>query len=255
MSERIGWVLGTPLQACSYVSLTEDLQARTRAAGTFAVDFSNTHIVTMRRTDREFRRLTSRFDWFIPDGMPLIWCLNLQGLGLRDRVYGPNFMRKCLLASPGSFTHYFLGGSEECVRQLAATFVTRDSRIQILGARNGYFTAGDEQAIVDEINRLSPDFIWIGLGTPKQQRWIHEYRNRINRGVLLAVGFAFDVNAGLKRDAPASMQRWGLTWLYRLASEPRRLGARYIRYNFLFVVCMLWDGLKGRAFQAVARST
>jgi N-acetylglucosaminyldiphosphoundecaprenol N-acetyl-beta-D-mannosaminyltransferase len=255
MSVPTGHVLGTPLVACTYASLTAELQLRARDDHPFAVDFTNTHIVTLRRTDPEFRRLTSRFDWFVPDGMPLIWCLNLQGLKLRDRVYGPTFMRECIRATPAPFTHYFLGGNDECVRRLSAVFLERHPDIQIVGARNGYFGPDDEETIVEEINRLSPDFIWVGLGTPKQQRWIHEHKSRIRRGIVLAVGFAFDVNAGMKPDAPAWMQRWGLTWVYRLASEPRRLGARYIRYNFLFVVCMLWDGLRGRAFQAVAPST
>lgn len=245
-----GHVLGTPLVACTYASLTADLQIRAREERPFAVDFTNTHIVTLRRTDPEFRRLTSRFDWFIPDGMPLIWCLNLQGVELRDRVYGPTFMRECVLGTPAPFTHYFLGGSVECVRRLADMFVSRDPRIQIVGARNGYFAPEDEPSIVEEINRLSPDFIWVGLGTPKQQRWIHDHKSHVRRGVLLAVGFAFDVNAGTKRDAPNWMQRWGLTWLHRLSSEPFRLGPRYAQFNLLFLFYLVWDGLFGRAFES-----
>ena len=101
---------------------------------------------------------------------------------------------------------------------------------------------------MEEINRLSPDFIWLGLGTPKQQAWIYQYKSRIQRGVLLAIGLAFDVNAGLKPDAPLWMQRVGLTWFYRLCSEPRRLGPRYLRYNSLFLYNLLRDGLGGRAW-------
>src|SRR5262245_35403326 len=205
----------------------------------------------MRRTNAEFRCLLCRFDRVLPDCMPVIWCLNAQGARLIDRVYGPEFMRRCILTSPAPLTHYFLGGSDECLRRLSDAFVTQNPDVRIVGACNGYFADGEEAAIVEEINRVSPDFIWVGLGTPKQQRWICEHRSRIRRGVLLAVGYAFDVNAGVKRDAPVWMQRWGLTWLHRLASEPRRLGPRYIRYNFLFLVCLLWDGLRGRAFQAV----
>lgn len=190
-------VLGTPLQLCTYASLTADLQARSREVKPFTVDFTNTHIVTMRRRDAEFRELTSRMDYFIPDGMPLIWCLNRQHANLRDRVYGPTFMRDCVLGSPGPFTHYFLGGNDECVSRLQAFFLKENPKIQIVGARNGYFKAEDEPQILDEINRLSPDFIWIGLGTPKQQAWVHKYKSQIRRGIVLAVGFAFDVNAGM----------------------------------------------------------
>ena len=87
----------------------------------------------------------------------------------------------------------------------------------------------------------------MGFGTPKQQAWLKRHGALVKRGVILTVGFAFDVNAGLKPDAPSWMQGVGLTWLFRLLSEPQRLGARYAKYNFLFLWYLLWDGLRGRA--------
>lgn len=241
-------VLGTWLQRTSYAGLTADLQEKSRADKPFAVDLTNTHIVTLRRHDPQFREITGRFDYFVPDAMPLTWCLNLQGAKMRDRVYGPAFMRECILNSPAPFKHYFLGGSDLCVARLKESFLQRNPQIQIVGARNGYFPPEQDAEIVAEINRLSPDFIWLGLGTPKQQKWIHEHKSEIHRGILLAVGFAFDVNAGLKPDAPAWMQRAGLTWLFRLSSEPRRLASRYFKYNGLFLFYLFWDGVRGRAF-------
>src|SRR5581483_11449535 len=112
---------------------------------------------------------------------------------------------------------------------------------------DGSLAPADETQVMDEINRLSPEFIWVGFGTPKQQAWLRRYKPRVRRGVILTVGFAFDVNAGMKPDAPLWMQRFGLTWVFRLASEPRRLGMRYARYNFLFLWYLLRDGLRGRA--------
>jgi N-acetylglucosaminyldiphosphoundecaprenol N-acetyl-beta-D-mannosaminyltransferase len=241
-------VLGTRLRRTTYSALTAELQKKCREPRPFAVDFTNTHIVTMRRHDEKFREITRGFDYFVPDAMPLIWCLNLQGARMRDRVYGPTFMRECLLSSPAPFTHYFLGGSDACVKRLKDSFLNRNPAIQIIGTRNGYFGREQEPEIVEEINRLSPDFIWLGLGTPKQQAWIHQYKSRIQRGILLAVGFAFDVNAGMKPDAPRWMQRGGLTWFYRLCSEPRRLGPRYLRHNSLFLYYLLRDGFHGRAW-------
>lgn len=236
-------VLGTPLQCTTYEKFIAHCQARCRAAGPAAVDFSNTQIITMRRHEMAFRKITADFDYFIPDGMPLIWLLNRRGAKLRDRVYGPTFMRKCLLASPPSFTHYFLGGSPECLTQLQHSLLQQNPRLKILGARNGYFQEGENAEIVAEINRLSPDFIWVGLGTPKQQDWIHHHKMELKRGILFAVGFAFDVNAGTKKDAPLWMQRFGLTWLFRLSSEPRRLIPRYLKYNSLFLWYLLRDTL------------
>jgi N-acetylglucosaminyldiphosphoundecaprenol N-acetyl-beta-D-mannosaminyltransferase len=105
-----------------------------------------------------------------------------------------------------------------------------------------------EKKVLDELIRLSPDFIWVGFGTPKQQAWVKRYKDILPRGVILTVGFAFDVNAGMKPDAPPWMQRLGLTWIFRLWSEPRRLGPRYLRYNFLFLWYLFWDGVRGRAW-------
>jgi N-acetylglucosaminyldiphosphoundecaprenol N-acetyl-beta-D-mannosaminyltransferase len=250
-----GAVLGTRLCVTTYEQLTTELQTASRQARTTAVDFTNTQIVTLRRHEPEFRQITRCFDYFIPDGMPLIWCLNAQGAGLRDRVYGPTFMRHCLLASSAPFTHYFLGGSEECLRRLKDLFLQKDPALQIIGCRNGYFNPQQEPEILAEINRLSPDFIWVGLGTPKQHAWIDRHKSKIGRGVLLAVGFAFDVNAGTKPDAPLWMQSRGLTWLFRLLSEPLRLGPRYLRFNLLFLLYLIWDGVRGRAWATEIAAT
>lgn len=240
-------VLGTPLEVTSYADFTDRCQRLARVGRTTAVDFTNTQIVTMRRHEAAFREITTRVDHFVPDGMPLIWCLNRLGAGLRDRVYGPAFMRHCVLASPAPFSHYFLGGSVDCLNKLQDVFRQANPNLRVAGAQHGYFGREEEPQILDEINRLSPDFIWVGLGTPKQQDWIHRHKARIHRGVVLAVGFAFDVNAGTKPDAPAWMQRRGLTWVFRLASEPRRLFGRYLKYNSLFLYYLLRDGLRPKA--------
>jgi N-acetylglucosaminyldiphosphoundecaprenol N-acetyl-beta-D-mannosaminyltransferase len=232
-------ILGTPLAVTTYQELTEKCQMLAQTGQVSAVDLTNTQIVTMRRHEPGFRELTSSVDFFVPDGMPLIWILNRRGAKLIDRVYGPKFMRYCMIHSPAPYTHYLLGGSAECVRSLRERLIAEQPELKIVGSRHGYFAPDDEKDIVAEINALAPDFIWIGLGTPKQQAWIHRYKTAIKRGVILAVGFAFDVNAGTKPDAPDWMQRRGLTWLFRAASEPRRLAIRYFRYNSLFLIYLL----------------
>jgi len=243
------YLLGTLLECTSYENFTARAQALARTGSTVAVDFTNTQIVTMRRHEPPFREITSRFDFFVPDSTPLIWCLNLRGKKLAARTYGPAFMRHCVLNSPAPFTHYLLGGSAECLAKLQSIFLTLNPRVKIVGARNGYFKQAEEAVILEEINQLAPDFIWVGLGTPKQQDWIHRNKGLIRRGVILAVGFAFDVNAGTKPDAPVWMQQLGLTWFYRLCSEPRRLIPRYLKYNSLFLGYLVWDGIRGRAWQ------
>ena len=247
-------VLGTPLLLTDYSGLDAQCRLWARSGACVALDFANTQIVTMRRHEPHFRDLTSAYDAFPPDGMPLIWCLRLAGARLRDRVYGPTFMRKFLTTVPSEFTHYLLGGSEACGTALRAVFEKANPGIRFIGGfhgkclPDGRMEGNADEAVIAEINRLSPDFIWVGFGTPKQQAWAKRYKSRIRRGVILTVGFAFDVNAGMKPDAPAWMQRFGLTWVYRLGSEPRRLASRYFRYNSLFLFYVLWDALHARAW-------
>jgi N-acetylglucosaminyldiphosphoundecaprenol N-acetyl-beta-D-mannosaminyltransferase len=247
-------VLGTPLLVTDYAGLAAQCLAWARDSSCVAVEFANTQIVTMRRHEPAFHAVTEGYDYFLPDGMPLIWCLNVAGAGLRDRVYGPAFMRRFLETVPAGCTHYLLGGSEECAAILREKFQRLNPGIKFAGGFHGKCRVSGqlegmaEEMVVAEINRLSPDFVWVGLGTPRQQAWIREHKHLIKRGVMLGVGFAFDVNAGTKPDAPPWMQRMGLTWLYRLASEPRRLLPRYLRYNSLFLFYLLADGLRRRTF-------
>ncbi len=247
-------VLGTPLLVTDYQGLAARCRDWARAGRCVAMDFANTQIVTMRRHEPWFRELTSAYDHFPPDGMPLIWCLNRAGAGLRDRVYGPIFMREFLAGVPGEFTHYLLGGSEECGAKLQAHFRQLNPGLRFVGAFHGrcspegVLEGTAEKAVLEELDRLAPDFIWVGFGTPKQQAWVKRHKHLVRRGVILTVGFAFDVNAGMKPDAPAWMQRLGLTWVFRLGSEPRRLAGRYFRYNVLFLWYLLRDGVCGRAW-------
>ena len=169
--------------------------------------------------------------------MPLVWCLNRAGAGLRDRVYGPTFMREFLAHAPAGSTHYLLGGSEECGARLREKFSRLNPGLRFVGGfhgrcgRDGVLEGGAEEAVLAKVNRTSPDFIWVGFGTPKQQAWLKRHGALVQRGAVLTVGFAFDVNADLKPDAPSWMQGVGMTWLFRLLSEPQRLGARYAKYE------------------------
>jgi len=243
-------VLGTPLLRTDYAALADQCREWTRENQTVALEFTNTQIVVLRRDDPAFREQTDAFDFFVPDGMPLIWCLNLAGAGLKDRVYGPTFMRSFLSGFTGVSTHYLLGGSVECGERLRRKF----SSVKFVGSfhgkcdPDGTLEGAAEEQVIDEINRLSPDYIWVGLGAPKQELWVKRHKALIRRGVILSVGFAFDVNADMKPDAPLWMQRLGLTWVFRLGSEPRRLGPRYLRYNFMFLSYLMRDGIRGRAW-------
>ncbi|MGD0538489.1 MAG: WecB/TagA/CpsF family glycosyltransferase [Verrucomicrobiota bacterium] len=248
-------ILGTPLVVTTYADLSDWCHGRARQPGVVAMEFSNTQIVTLRRHDPAFRTLTTAYDYFIPDSTPLTWCLNFRGARMPDRVYGPTFMHECLCRTTAGFKHYLLGGTEECGRRLRESFHRLNPAANFVGSfhgrcrPDGTLEGDSEQRVVGELNRLSPDFIWVGLGTPRQQGWVNRNKARLARGIICSVGFAFDVNAGMKPDAPAWMQRVGLTWFFRLASEPRRLAGRYLKFNSLFLGYLLADGLRGRAFR------
>lgn len=250
MNIPVTQMLGTPFLLADYRSLTEKCREWARADQCVLLEFLNTHSATMRRHEPWFNDLTGLCDYFLPDGMPLVWVLNSKGAGLHDRVYGPTFMREVLATETGEFTHYLVGGSAECGAKLREVFGKLNPKAKIIGGFHGMCRADGtlegeaEQRITAEINQLSPDFIWVGLGTPKQQAWARKHKPLFKRGIILGVGFAFDANAGTKPDAPLWMQKRGLGWIHRLASEPRRLGPRYLKYNSLFLFYLLRDWLR-----------
>lgn len=255
-------VLGVPLMETSYDALASTLKefVSVPGDGCAAVDFANTHVVTMRRHEAGFAELAGSLDLMVPDGMPLVWVMNAKGAGLRDRVYGPTFTRRFLVTCPERFTHYLVGGSEECGLRFRERMLALNPSLRFVGGYHGKCSADgvteDEEGLVSDILEKRPDFIWVGLGTPKQYAWIHRIKPRLDHGILLAVGFAFDVNAGIKPDAPMWMQRLGLTWVYRMATEPRRLVGRYLFWNTLFLGYWIleWSGIHLRKIKLHLRN-
>jgi N-acetylglucosaminyldiphosphoundecaprenol N-acetyl-beta-D-mannosaminyltransferase len=244
-------VLGCDLAVTSYADLSQKLITYTRDdSDPLVVDFANTHVITLRCHDVEFAAWSKSSDITAPDGMPLVWVMNRRGAVLEDRVYGPTFTREFLTSCPPDRTHYLVGGSVECGEKFRIRMLALNPSLKFVGSYHGRCDAGgvlqDDQAVLREIREKRPDFIWVGLGAPKQYAWIHRIKPRIERGVILAVGFAFDVNAGMKLDTPAWMQRLGLGWLHRMASEPKRLVGRYLKYNSLFLWYLMRDGNKER---------
>lgn len=238
-----GLVLGTACELTGFAPLRERLEAHRRGGvGPLAVDFTNVHIVAARRLEPAFREQTGAMDLFVPDSRILCRALRWLGHPEPECLFGPHFMDRFLRDAPPGSTHYLLGGSPACSAALAAKY---GAAARIIGASDGYFEPAREEAVAEAIARAAPDYVWVGLGTPKQQAWIRRHKARFGRTVLLAVGFAFDVNAGLKRDAPPWMHRAGLVWLFRLCSEPGRLGWRYLYYSTAFLVLLAWQKLTG----------
>ena len=162
---------------------------------------------------------------------------------LRDRVYGPYLMeRACARAARTGQRMYLYGGRDDdpqALARLRSALETRHPGLQIVGTLQASFKAlTDQEAdeVAQAINAADPDLVWVGIGVPRQEKWMAAMRSRLNAPVLVGVGAAFDFNAGLIPQAPDRVQRLGMEWLFRLCQEPRRLWRRYARYNPRFVV-------------------
>lgn len=201
------------------------------------------HGVMESQRDPALRDIHNRAGLVAPDGMPLVWLSWLAGHGYVERVYGPDLMLACCDASVSrGYRHYFYGGAPGVPERLAARLRERFAGLKIAGTWSppfGELSAAEEQAMIDRITLANPDIVWVGLSTPKQERWMARYAGRLHVPVLIGVGAAFDFHAGLKRQAPRWMQRSGLEWLFRLATEPRRLWRRYLINNPSFLWCLL----------------
>jgi N-acetylglucosaminyldiphosphoundecaprenol N-acetyl-beta-D-mannosaminyltransferase len=174
----------------------------------------------------------------LPDGMPLVWVGRLQGASV-SRVYGPDLtLALCERAAADGLSVYFHGGADGVAGALAQEMSRRFPGLRVAGFDSPPFrplTAAEDDALVARINGCRPDIVFVGLGCPKQERWMAEHRDRLEAAALLGVGAAFDFHTGRVAQAPPALQAVGLEWLFRLLHEPRRLWYRYVVYNPLFV--------------------
>ena len=239
-------VLGVPIDAVDYRQGLDRVLALSQLTRPSAVSACNTHLVAHARSDRVFFEVMRRFDLVLPDGMPLIWSMRHEGYPLQDRVYGPYFMRHVIAQTPAPARHFFFGGSEDCLRELAAEMHKIQPELCVAGTLSPPFrkwTEEDEVGFAKEIQEANADFIWVALGGGRQEHWIIENQKRHSRGVFFAVGDAFELLAGRRPFAPSWMQKRGLTWVYRLLQEPQRLWKRYFKYNSLFIYYSMRDRL------------
>jgi N-acetylglucosaminyldiphosphoundecaprenol N-acetyl-beta-D-mannosaminyltransferase len=187
----------------------------------------------------------------LPDGMPVVWALRSLGADISDRVYGPDLM---LLACEGSLRsgarHFLYGGRDrEATAALAAALRRRYPGVALAGSWTPPYrplTAAEAEEVIELIDGSGADIVWVGTGSPRQEKWMAWMRPRLQAPVLVGVGAAFDFHAGLVRQAPPWMQRRGLEWLFRLSRAPRRLGPRYLRDNPAFLVLWAREWLRAR---------
>jgi N-acetylglucosaminyldiphosphoundecaprenol N-acetyl-beta-D-mannosaminyltransferase len=233
-------VLGVPLGLTDYEDTLDWIDATAAADSRGYVCVCNVHAVMASAEDPALRKALMNSSINVPDGQPLVWAMTALGHPLDDRVYGPELMaRSCARSAKTGQRLYLYGGRNQgALVQLALNLRQRYPGVKIVGGYSPpHRPLNDEErdAVVHEINASRADVVWVGIGVPKQEKWMAEMRPLLDSPVLIGVGAAFDFHAGLVPQAPSWMQKLGLEWAYRLAHEPRRLWRRYTRYNPRFV--------------------
>ena len=206
---------------------------------------SNVHTTVMSYEDEAYRNIQNSAAMVLPDGKPLSVVSRMRGFKEAQKVSGPDLMPEMFrLSEEKGYTHYFYGSTDETLDKLKEALLVKYPKLKIVGMYSPPFrplTKEEDGEIIRQINDTSPDFIWIGLGAPKQEQWMYAHRDKLC-GVMLGVGAGFDFHAGTVKRAPIWMQKCGLEWLYRLTQDPKRLFKRYVVTNTKF----LWLILKGR---------
>ena len=199
---------------------------------------ANVHTTVMSYEDPVYRKIQNHAALALPDGAPLSAVCRKRGFAEAERVTGPDLMGEIFRISvEEGYRHYFYGSTQETLDALEARLLEKYPGIRIAGTYAPPFrplSEGEDRTVVEQINRAQADFVWVGLGAPKQELWMAEHRQRI-QGLMIGVGAGFDYHAGTLKRAPVWMQRLSLEWLYRLMQDPGRLWKRYWVTNRKFL--------------------
>jgi N-acetylglucosaminyldiphosphoundecaprenol N-acetyl-beta-D-mannosaminyltransferase len=225
-------VLGVRVHAVQMSESIERLCSwiRKSQSVTHYVAVTGMHGIAESRVDRDFWKVLNAADLVVPDGMPLVWLARIKGYPLRHRVCGSELMDGFCEVTRSAHRHFFYGGAPG-VAEAVANALHEKYGIVVAGTYTPPFrplTTAEEEELASSVERASPDVLWVGLSTPKQEKWMYEHRHKLKVPVMLGVGAAFNMNSGNLRRAPRWMRDSGLEWLFRLLSEPRRLWKRYL---------------------------
>jgi N-acetylglucosaminyldiphosphoundecaprenol N-acetyl-beta-D-mannosaminyltransferase len=250
----LGEILGVKVTASTYEEVASRSLEWAKRGESKAVCFSTVHMLMEAHDDPTFHATLNQMDIVNPDGMPLVWSLRALGERGATRVYGPDATEFLLqVAQDSDIPVAFYGGNEQTVEALIAEVKRRYPKLKIVFTLSPPFrplTDVEDEEITTQISDSGARMAFIGLGCPKQERWVMDHRGRIP-AVLFAVGAAFDFFAGTKAQAPRWMMRSGLEWLFRLASEPRRLAVRYLKHNPRFVALILIQLMRRRVRESL----
>jgi len=195
------------------------------------------------KRDKKVLASVNSADLVTPDGMAVVWLGKMRGYKNIKRVYGPELMEEvCVISAKSGYKNYLYGSTQEVLGKLKERLAKRYPGLIISGIFSPPFrqlSKEEDDKIVEDINNSNPDIIWVGLGSPKQDLWMYEHRDRLNAPLMIGVGAAFDFLAGTKPQAPRWIRGNGFEWLFRLVTEPKRLWHRYLIDYPLFIYYVL----------------
>jgi N-acetylglucosaminyldiphosphoundecaprenol N-acetyl-beta-D-mannosaminyltransferase len=245
---RVLGVSVDPVQIPDVIELMERWIAARSACHFIA--FTGMHGITEAQGDPSFKQILNSADLVVADGMALVWLARWQGWTMRRRVYGPELMETFCSKTGPRYRHYLYGGAPGVADRLAETLKQRYGVLTVGTYCPPFRPLTEEEKVEVErrIQAAAPDIVWVGLSTPKQERWMHAHRRYLSVPVAAGVGAAFDFIAGTAKQAPTWMQETGLEWFFRLTHEPRRLWRRYLVQGSKFVWNVSLELLRLRKF-------
>jgi N-acetylglucosaminyldiphosphoundecaprenol N-acetyl-beta-D-mannosaminyltransferase len=242
-------ILKTRVDATRYGDACNRIQAWAEAQQSCYVVAANVHVVMTAYFDPAYQQVVNQAALVTPDGMPLVWGLRQLGMAGQPRVYGPDLMLAwCERAAQTGLSIYLYGGTEATLLKLTQTLQHQFPGLTIAGAYAPPFRVLSPQEEADDVARIQDSgarVVFVGLGCPKQEQWMHRQQGHLPT-VMIGVGAAFNFFSGEVSQAPRWMMDWGLEWLYRFSQEPRRLWRRYLVNNPLFVLLFGLQLLKNR---------
>ena len=243
-------VLGVGVSAIDMQDAIQISDSLIQSNGKGYVCVTGVHGVIEARSDMDFRKILNGSLLTTPDGMPMVWIGRIRGLSHMRRVYGPDFMiEMCRYSVARGYRHFLYGGGQGVAEQLAVELMKRCPGLQVVGTYTPPFrplNPSEEADLVATVAEAKPDVFWVGLSTPKQERFMARYLNKLDVKLMVGVGAAFDIHTGTIKDAPQFLKKMGLQWLHRLAQEPRRLWRRYLINNpkFIWNISLQFLGLR-----------
>ncbi len=241
-------ILGVNVSRVNLVSAVQQICEWVRQKQLTYVCVAPVSTLVDAQRDSQYLAVVNAAGMVTPDGMPVVWLARAHGGKDVLRTYGPDLMLSvCNHGQDLGLRHFFYGGTEDILRKLQQKLVESYPQILIVGSYAPPFRPRvwqEDKEVIDHINSSSADIVWVGLGSPKQDFWMHLNRPLLNAPVIVGAGAAFDFCSGAKPQAPRWMQACGLEWLFRLCCEPGRLWKRYLIGNSLFLIYLIKDSFK-----------